>query len=84
MAESVTSNYFPSQVVSDLEKQSKEISNLLKFMKSLPEIIFTRLTGSGSCIFAAFESKILAEESLAIFNKKFPLIWSKVVENNFI
>ena len=67
-----------------LEKQSKEISNLLKFMKSLPETIFARLTGSGSCIFAAFESKILAEESLAIFNKRFPLIWSKVVENNFI
>jgi 4-diphosphocytidyl-2C-methyl-D-erythritol kinase len=53
-------------------------------MKSLPETIFARLTGSGSCIFAAFESKILAEESLAIFNKRFPLIWSKVVENNFI
>ena len=67
-----------------LEKQSKEISNLLKFMKSLPETIFVRLTGSGSCIFAAFESKILAEESLSIFNKRFPLIWSKVVENNFI
>ena len=67
-----------------LEKQSKEISNLLKFMKSLPETIFVRLTGSGSCIFAAFESKILADESLSIFNKRFPLIWSKVVENNFI
>ena len=67
-----------------LEIQSKEISNLLKFMKSLPETIFARLTGSGSCIFAAFESKILAEESLAIFNKRYPLIWSKVVENNFI
>jgi len=67
-----------------LEKQSKEISNLLKFMKSLPETIFVRLTGSGSCIFAAFESKILAEESLAIFNKRYPLIWSKVVENNFL
>ena len=67
-----------------LEKQSKEISNLLKFMKSLPETIFARLTGSGSCIFAAFESKILAEESLSIFNKRYPLIWSKVVENNFV
>ena len=67
-----------------LEKQSKEISNLLKFMKSLPETIFARLTGSGSCIFSAFESKILAEKSLSIFNERFPLIWSKVVENNFI
>ena len=67
-----------------LEKQSKEISNLLKFMKSLPETIFVRLTGSGSCIFAAFETKKIAEKSLSIFNKRYPMIWAKVVENNFI
>ena len=66
-----------------VRKQSNEISNLLKFMKSLPETIFARLTGSGSCIFAAFESKLLAEQSLSIFNKRYPFIWSKVVENNF-
>tara|TARA_Y100001970_G_scaffold283507_1_gene398791 strand:+ start:15224 stop:16054 length:831 start_codon:yes stop_codon:yes gene_type:complete len=67
-----------------LEKQFAEISNLLKFMRSLPNIIFSRLTGSGSCIFSAFESKKNADESLLIFKERFPSLWSKVVENNYI
>ncbi len=67
-----------------LEKHSNEIKNLLKFMRGLPDAIFSRLTGSGSCIFSVFESKKKAEESLSIFTKRFPLIWAKVVENNFI
>ena len=66
-----------------LEKQSKEVSNIFKLMKSLPKVIFTRLTGSGSCIFAAFETKSIADESLSIFNKHYPILWAKVVENNF-
>ena len=67
-----------------LPKQSYEMNNLLKFMKSLPNTIFSRLTGSGSCIFSAFESKNNAEQALLIFKDRFPLLWSKVVENNFI
>ena len=67
-----------------LEKQSNEINNLLKFMRSLPDAIFSRLTGSGSCIFSAFESKNTALNSQIIFNKSFPSLWSTIVENNFI
>lgn len=67
-----------------LKNQSREINNLLSFMKILPDAIFTRLTGTGSCIFSAFESKKIAEKSFLIFNDRFPLLWSKVVENNFI
>ncbi len=67
-----------------LENKSNEIYNLLKFMRTLPNAIFTRLTGSGSCIFSAFESKKNAEDSLSVFNDRFPLLWSKVVENNYI
>ena len=66
-----------------LEKKFKEINNLLKFMRSLPNCIFSKLTGTGSCIFSAFESKKHADESLIIFKEKFPLLWSKVAENNF-
>ena len=66
-----------------LENKFKEINSLLKFMRSLPNVIFSRLTGTGSCIFSAFESKKQADESLIIFNKRFPLLWSRVVENNF-
>lgn len=67
-----------------LEKQSNEINNLLKFMRSLPNAIFARLTGSGSCIFSAFESKKTALNSQIIFNKSFPSLWSTIVENNFL
>ena len=71
-------------VIKILEKQSNEINNLLKFMRSLPDAIFSRLTGSGSCIFSAFESKNTALNSQIIFNKSFPSLWSTIVENNFI
>ena len=40
-------------------------------MRSLPDAIFSRLTGSGSCIFSAFESKNTALNSQIIFNKSF-------------
>ena len=66
-----------------LENKFKEINNLLKFMRSLPNVIFARLTGTGSCIFSAFESKKHADDSQIIFKERFPLLWSKVVENNF-
>ena len=66
-----------------LENKFKEINNLLKFMRGLPNVIFSRLTGTGSCIFSAFESKKHADDSLIIFKENFPLLWSKVVENNF-
>jgi 4-diphosphocytidyl-2C-methyl-D-erythritol kinase len=66
-----------------LENKFKEINNLLKFMRNLPNVIFARLTGTGSCIFSAFESKKYADDSQIIFKERFPLLWSKVVENNF-
>lgn len=53
------------------ENKYKEISSLLKFMRSLPEVIFSRLTGSGSCIYSTFESKNTAKQALLIFKKIF-------------
>ena len=61
-----------------------EISSLLKFMRSLPDIIFSRLTGSGSCIYSAFENKDSAERASLIFKERYPNLWSSVVENNFL
>jgi len=66
-----------------LENKFKEINHLLKFMRSLPNVIFARLTGTGSCIFSAFELKKHADDSQIIFKERFPLLWSKVAENNF-
>ena len=66
-----------------LANDFNEINNLLRFIRDLPNVIFSRLTGTGSCIFAAFESENEAENSLAIFKKKYPNLWVKIVENNF-
>ena len=65
-------------------RQYPEISTLLKFMRSFSDVIFSRLTGSGSCIYSAFEKKDNAEKALMIFKERFPDLWSVVVENNFM
>lgn len=61
-----------------------EISSLLKFMKSFPEVIFSRLTGSGSCIYSTFEKKDSAEKALLIFKQRYPEYWSIVCENKIM
>ena len=66
------------------ENKYREISSLLKFMRSLPDVIFSRLTGSGSCIYSTFETKERAERALSILKESFPEHWSTVVENNFL
>ena len=66
------------------ENKYGEISSLLKFMRSLPDVIFSRLTGSGSCIYSTFETKDRAERALSILKESFPEHWSTVVENNFL
>ena len=60
-----------------------ETKDLLKFMENLPNLIFTRLTGSGSCIFAAFNTKKNAEVAYQIFKKNYPDLWCMQVENNY-
>lgn len=67
-----------------LGDKHKEISSLLKFMRSFPDIIFSRLTGSGSCIYSTFESRKSADKALSIFRTNFPDYWAAVIENNFI
>ena len=70
------------EVIAD--RKYPEISTLLKFMRSFSDVIFARLTGSGSCIYSAFEKKDSAEKALLIFKERFPNLWSVVVENNFV
>ena len=65
------------------DRKYPEISTLLKFMRGFSNVIFSRLTGSGSCIYSAFEKKDSAEKALIIFKEKFPNHWCSVVENNF-
>jgi len=66
------------------ERKYPEISTFLKFMRGFSDVIFSRLTGSGSCIYSAFEKKDSAEKALKLFKERFPDHWAVVVENNFL
>ena len=66
------------------ERKYPEISTFLKFMRGFSDVIFSRLTGSGSCIYSAFEKKDSAEKALDLFKERFPDHWAVVAENNFI
>ena len=66
------------------ERKYPEISTFLKFMRGFSDVIFSRLTGSGSCIYSAFEKKDSAENALELFQERFPDHWAVVVENNFL
>ena len=66
------------------ERKYSEISTFLKFMRGFSDVIFSRLTGSGSCIYSAFEKKDSADKALVLFKDRFPDHWATVVENNFL
>jgi len=66
------------------ERKYSEISTFLKFMRGFSNVIFSRLTGSGSCIYSAFEKKDSADKALVLFKERFPEHWATVVENNFL
>ena len=61
---------------------NKEITQILNFFKDLDNIIFSRMTGTGSCCYAAFDKKSYAENAQKIFVKKYPLLWTLITENN--
>ena len=53
-------------------------------MRGFSDVIFSRLTGSGSCIYSVFEKKDSAEKALKFFKERFPDHWAVVAENNFL
>mgnify|MGYP006111885371 CR=1 FL=1 len=72
----------------DFEKillnQNKEYKKIFNYLESLEKVIFVRMTGSGSCCYAAFEKKSQAVQALLSFKSKFPNLWSINCENNTI
>ena len=46
-----------------LKKNEPEFNSLIKYLDTIDGVIFTRLTGSGSCIFSAFENRKDAEKA---------------------
>jgi len=65
-------------------KENNEIDNLLRFLSNSEGCIFARMTGSGSCCFAAFERIKYANKSQKKLKEDFPKLWSFVGENNTI
>ncbi len=67
-----------------LQKKESEFSLLINYLNTLDGVIFSRLTGSGSCIFSVFEKKDEAKSAQKEFTGKFPLLWTCIAQNNVI
>ena len=67
-----------------IKKLEPDFNSIYNKMDNLEDTIFTRLTGSGSCIFSVFENKISAENAKNSFLKTYPNLWVAVAENNNI
>jgi len=70
----------------DFEKvaieENFEIQQILEYISNLDNCIFSRMTGTGSCCYAAFASLEFAQEAKIRFNKFLPNLWTIIVENN--
>lgn len=60
------------------------VQEILIFLDNLNETIFSRMTGSGSCCYAAFKTKKLANKARENFQSAYPKLWTFVAENNTI
>jgi len=67
-----------------LHNNFRAVQEILDFLDNLNETIFSRMTGSGSCCYAAFETKKLANEAQVNFQSTYPELWTFVGENNTI
>ena len=67
-----------------IKKLEPDFNSIYNKMDNLEDTIFTRLTGSGSCIFSVFENKLLAENAKTSFLETYPNLWAAVAENNNI
>jgi len=68
-----------AQSGNDLEnvvfKKYSIIKNLKYFISNLPNILFTRMTGSGSALVAYFKSKKAANSAAKVFKGKYKNYW---------
>ena len=65
-----------------LKKNEPEFLSIINFLNNFEHIIFSRLTGSGSCIYSAFERKDHALNAQKKFQQGFSHLWTHVSENN--
>ncbi len=67
-----------------LRKKEPEFLSLINYLNNLEGSVFSRLTGSGSCLFAVFESKQKVENAREIIIKDYPNLWVEIAENNLL
>ena len=67
-----------------LKKIQPEFKTIYNYLEKLEGVIFTRLTGSGSCIFSVFEKKEDSENAKINFSNEFPALWNVTTENNLL
>ena len=65
-----------------LKNNEPEFSALINYLNTLEGVIFSRLTGSGSCVFSVFEKKEEAKQAQGQFVNDYPSLWTSVVQNN--
>ena len=65
-------------------QENEEINQIIKYLSSSEKCIFSQMTGSGSCCFAAYEKQEYANKAQMNLKENFPKLWSFVGENNTI
>jgi len=64
--------------------ENEEINQILRYLSNSEKCIFSQMTGSGSCCFAAYQKQEYANKAQMNLKENFPKLWSFVGENNTI
>ena len=67
-----------------IKKENKHIAEVLNFLSHLDKNEFVRMTGSGSCCYAAFNNKKHAQNAFDLALEKFKNYWVHLAENNIV
>ena len=67
-----------------LKKNEPEFLSIINILEDFEDVVFSRLTGSGSCIYSVFEKKEHAVNAQKNFQQSFSNLWTHVSENNLI
>ena len=63
-------------------KKEPEFKHLLEYLENLEGSIFSRLTGSGSCLFSVFETKNAVLQAKEKTFKEYKDLWIEIAEKN--
>ena len=67
-----------------LKKNEPEFLSIINFLEDIDDVIFSRLTGSGSCIYSVFEKKEHAVNAQKKLQQSFSNLWTYLSENNLV